>query len=176
MSEPNRSPPWRLFLALWPDELTREAIAAYQQAWRWPAGAKLVDRERLHLTLHFIGSVPAARVPELALGLRVPFETVEIRFQEGKIWPGGIAVLQPESTSQPLLRLHARLARALAALRLPVEESPLRVHVTLARKASGAAPPCAGASLHWRADSGYVLVRSLPNGGGYEVLTRFSPP
>jgi len=176
MSEPNRSPPWRLFLALWPDEFTREAIAAWQQSWRWPAGAKLVDRERLHLTMQFIGSVPAARVPELASGLRVPFETAEILFEKGKVWPGGIAVLQPQSTPQPLLRLHARLARAVAALGLPVEERPLRAHVTLARKAPGATPPSAGASLRWRADSGYVLVRSLPNGGGYEVLTRFSPP
>lgn len=175
MAGPNPSPQWRLFLALWPDESTRDAMVAWQQSWQWPPGAKLVPREELHLTLHFIGNVRAARLPELACGLRVPFQGVQLRFREGKVWPGGIAVLRPDTAPEPLLQLHARLAQALTALDLPVEERPFRAHVTVARKAAGAAPPGASASLLWRAEAQYVLARSLPNGGGYEVVARFSP-
>lgn len=169
------SPQSRLFLALWPDEGTRDAIAAWQSLWQWPQGAKLVGRERLHLTLHFIGSVPAARIDDLRRGLRVPFEPVDLAFGAGQLWPGGIAVLRPTQAPAALLALHGRLAQVLQKLQLPVEDRPLRAHVTLARKAAGAtAPP--DASLRWKADSGYVLVQSLANGGRYDVLERFSPP
>jgi RNA 2',3'-cyclic 3'-phosphodiesterase len=164
----------RLFLALWPDEGVRDAITEWQARWRWPGGAKLVGREQLHLTLHFIGNVPAARLPDLAAALRVPFEPLDLHFGAGEVWPGGIAVLRPGTTPEPLLALHARLAQALTRAQLPVEARAFRAHVTLARKAAGAAPP-ADAALHWRVDAGYVLVQSLANGGGYEVLERFSP-
>jgi RNA 2',3'-cyclic 3'-phosphodiesterase len=170
-----RSPQSRLFLALWPDEDTRDAIAAWQSGWQWPDGAKLVGRERLHLTLHFIGNVPVARLAELRRGLRVPFEPMELAFGAGELWPGGIAVLRPTQTPAPLLDLHARLALALQQLALPVEDRVFRAHVTLARKAARAAPP-PDASLRWAADAGYVLVQSLANGGRYDVLERFSPP
>jgi 2'-5' RNA ligase len=170
-----RTPQSRLFLALWPDEGTRDAIAAWQSLWQWPHGAKLVGRERLHLTLHFIGNVPATRLAELARGLRVPFEPLELAFGGGQLWPGGIAALRPTGAPPALLALHARLAQALRELDLPVEDRPYRPHVTLARKAAGATMP-PGASLRWVADSGYVLVQSLANGGRYEVLERFSPP
>jgi RNA 2',3'-cyclic 3'-phosphodiesterase len=169
-----RPPQSKLFLALWPDEGTRDAIAGWQSLWQWPQGAKLVGRERLHLTLHFIGNVPVARRAELVDGLRVSFEPMELAFGFGQLWPGGIAVLRP-TQPPPLLALHARLAQALQQLALPVEDRPFRAHVTLARKAAGATAP-GDASLRWVADSGYVLVQSLANGGRYEVLERFSPP
>jgi RNA 2',3'-cyclic 3'-phosphodiesterase len=164
----------RLFLALWPDEAVRDALAQWQSRWRWPGGAKLVGREQLHLTLHFIGNVPASRLGDLVSALRVPFEPLDLHFGAGEVWPGGIAVLRPGTTPEPLFAVHARLAQALTQLQLPVEPRAFRAHVTLARKAAGAVPP-ADAALHWRADAGYVLVQSLANGGGYEVLERFSP-
>jgi 2'-5' RNA ligase len=176
MCAATRAPsPLRLFLALWPDEPARERIRSWQQAWQWPPGASVVARERLHLTVHFIGDVPAARLPELMHGLRVEAEPIEMVLCEGELWPGGIAVLRPQATPAALVRLHARLAEALAALELPVETRAFRAHVTLARRARGAvAPP--GAGIAWRADSGYVLVRSLPGGAGYQIVERFSPP
>jgi 2'-5' RNA ligase len=45
----------RLFLALIPDALEAEATLRLQRAIAWPAGAKLVRRENLHVTLHFLG-------------------------------------------------------------------------------------------------------------------------
>jgi RNA 2',3'-cyclic 3'-phosphodiesterase len=170
------SPPLRLFLALWPDEAVRDRIWSWQQAWRWPPGARLVARERLHLTLHFIGNVAAARLPELVLGSRVDFEALDMAFGDAAVWPGGIAVLRPHATPPALARLHARLAASLTALELPVEPRPFRAHVTLARRAAGAVAPPAHPPIEWPADDGYVLVRSLPGGAGYQILERFSPP
>jgi len=175
MPEASAAASLRLFLALWPDESQRAAISAWQRSWQWPPGAKLVAPERLHLTLHFIGNVPSARLPELATGLRVPFEAVELEFGDAEVWRGGIAVLRPHASPEPLLKLQARLATALTALGLPVEDRPYRPHVTLARRAVAAKPPASGPALRWHADSGYVLVRTVFGGGGYQILERFTP-
>jgi RNA 2',3'-cyclic 3'-phosphodiesterase len=71
------------------------------------------------------------------------------------------------------LRLHEALRRRLVGMDMPVESRPYRAHVTLARRAHGARPPPQGPALGWQIDSGYVLVRSLPGGAGYQVLERF---
>ena len=168
------APPWRLFVAVWPDAAVRDALAGWQRAWTWPRGAALVPPERLHLTLHFLGDVAPAQLATLAAGLRVPFEPFELRFGHAEVWPGGTAVLRPDATPPALLRLHARLATALTALERPVESRPFKAHLTVARRAAGATPPPAQPQFSWRADAGFVLVRSLPDRGGYEVLERFS--
>ena len=165
---------WRLFVALWPDAPARDALAAWQRAWTWPPGAALVPSERLHLTLHFLGNVALEQLPALTEGLRVPFEPFELHFGRAEVWPGGTAVLRPDHTAPALLGLHARLAAALAALGRPLESRRYKAHVTLARRAVGALPPPVPSKFGWRAGAGFVLVRSLPNGGGYEVLERFS--
>ena len=167
-------PSLRLFLALWPDAALRGAMAQWQQAWAWPPGAKLVAPGQLHLTLHFLGNVAAARLGALHAGLRVPFDPFELQLGDAKVWPGGIAVLRPQQAPPALLVLHARLATALAALDFAAEPRQYKAHVTLARRAAGAVPPPGNPAFTWRANAGYVLVRTLPDGGGYEVLERFS--
>ena len=166
--------PLRLFIALWPGEALQEAIASWQSHWTWPPHAALVRRERLHLTLHFLGNVPEGRLCDLARGLKVPFEPFSLALGEAQVWPNGVASLRPDHTPDVLWRLHADLGRAVGALDLPVEARPYRAHVTLARRARGAQPPPQGPDLHWRIDAGYALVRTLPGGAGYKVLERFS--
>lgn len=164
----------RLFIALWPDELTRAAIAGWQQSWIWPERAALVRAERLHLTLQFLGDVSTTRLPALITGLQAGHEPIELTLGRGEVWPNGVAVLRPAQTPTALADLHARLAAALVTLELPVESRPFRAHVTLARRAWKATPPPRDADIRWRADDGYVLVRSLPGGTGYQVLARFA--
>jgi 2'-5' RNA ligase len=168
------SPLWRLFVAVWPDAPVRDALAAWQAAWIWPPGAALVPSERLHLTLHFLGGVATEQLAALTERLRVPFEAFELHFGRVELWPGGMAVVRPEHTPPALLGLHGRLAAALAALNRPVESRRYKPHVTLARRAIGARPPPAQPHFSWRADAGFVLVRSLPDRAGYELLERFS--
>ena len=174
MADPSSSRPLRLFIALWPPTGIRAALAAWQQSWQWPPRAALVKTERLHLTLHFLGDVEAGRLPALQAGIRVPVERFELALGRAELWPGGIAVLRPQRVPAALLQLHADLGQALTRLKVPVEARPFRAHITLARRAVGAKAPAQEPDLPWRADQGYVLVRSMPGGAGYQVLERFA--
>ena len=171
MSAPG-APSVRLFLALWPTPPVRAALQQLQQRWHWPPSAALVAPERLHVTLHFLGQVPLARLAQLRDGLDVPFEphTLDLAQARHTLWPGGLAVLELEAP-RALASLHAHLAQALRALDWPVEARPFRPHVTFSRRAFGARPPAP--PLHdapaWTVDQGYALVRSIPS-QGYEVL------
>lgn len=164
-------PPARLFLALWPGPGVRQALAAFRDATPWPAGASPVADDKLHLTLHFIGSVPADRVAEAAAGLQVPVKGFMLALDHAECWRGGLALLRPRLLPAPLVQLHADLGAALRALDLPVEQRVFRPHVTLARRAGQAAPLVPAAPLRWQV-SGYVLVQSRPD-GRYEVLRRY---
>jgi 2'-5' RNA ligase len=163
----------RLFLALWPDDATRAAIAAWQRDWAWAPEAALVPAERFHLTLHFIGNVAREKLPRLGSGLKVAFAPFDFELRRGEVWPNSVAVLQPDRAAPEMERLQEDLAGALRRLELPVESRPFRPHVTLARRARGAVPPPEHAGVRWRANLGYVLAQSLPAGGGYEFVERF---
>jgi RNA 2',3'-cyclic 3'-phosphodiesterase len=157
----------RLFLALWPDPAVRDELRAWRDGWQWPRGASPVADDKLHLTLHFLGSQPSERVAELADGLAVPCAPFQVELGVAVVWPGGVAVLEPSSTPPELLRLHANLSDALLKLGLVPEARPYRPHVTMARRAGGAVAPADGRQLAWEV-TGYALVESRP--GGYEVV------
>lgn len=160
----------RLFLAVWPDAAARQALLRWREAARWPAGAAPTPPEQLHLTLHFIGDVPRARLPEVAEGLAVSCGRCRVAFDRAECWPRGLAVLGTAAPPAALAELHGRLAEALRALGLPVERRPWRPHVTLARRAAGALLPPGGPGADWAVD-GYALVQSA---GGYRTLRRYA--
>jgi len=169
------APTVRLFLALWPGPTVRAGLARWRDAWSWPQGARPTPDERLHLTLHFIGSVPRARIDEIAQGVDIRTRRFQLTFGSAETWPGGIAVLRPDATPEPLVALHADLRDRLEVLGLPVEDRPFRAHVTCARKAAGARPPgIAPRTLRWSV-RGHALVESRMGrgGGGYVVLRRY---
>jgi 2'-5' RNA ligase len=160
----------RLFIALWPTPTVRAALCERRNTIGWPPRAGVVSDERLHLTLHFIGDVPAPLWPRLLPALPAPSGPIELEFGAAQPWPHGLVVLPVLAVPAPLAALHATLARALAALGLPVERRAFRPHVTLARRAAGARLPAQMTALRWRA-RGYALVNSDP-AGGYRVLAR----
>jgi len=163
----------RLFLALWPDPATRHALRARRDAWDWPRGTTPVASDKLHVTLHFLGEVPNARVAELQRGVALPFTPFTLTLGVPRLWHHGIAVLEPLEESPALLALHAQLAAALVALGLQPEERAYRPHVTLARRATNAVVPPQAAPLLWQV-GGYALVESKPgDGGAYTVLQEY---
>ena len=162
----------RLFIALWPSPALRVALCGRRDAIAWPRHAAIVADERLHLTLHFIGAVPTDRLPQLVPALRVPCRRIDIELGAAQLWPHGLAVLPALATPEPLRALHAALAAALSGLGLPLERRAFRPHVTLARRAAGAAVPPSAPPLPWRT-TGYALVCSHPT-GGYQVVARYS--
>lgn len=161
----------RLFLALWPHEGERAALAGWRDAWGWPRGAAPVADAKLHLTLHFLGQQPSERLPALLDGFAVPFAPFRIDLGIPVLWPHGLAVLEPLSAPAGLLQLHANLSGALERLGLAPEARAFRPHVTMARRAAGAIVPASQRPLAWDIDS-YALVESRE--GSYVVLRRYA--
>ena len=64
------APTARLFVALWPDDALRAAIAAERGRWGWTKTAAPVRDDKLHLTLQFIGDAARERLPAIAAALR----------------------------------------------------------------------------------------------------------
>lgn len=160
----------RLFIALWPDPQVRHVLRTWRDAWDWPRGATPVKDERLHMTLHFLGSVSSTHIPGLREALAVPFEPFELEFGQPTLWPHGVAVLEPNAAPGQLLQLHADLGSALQRLDMPVEERAFKPHVTMARRALKAAVPEGGPAFSWGVD-GYALMESAA--GGYTVLQQY---
>src|SRR5688572_4357046 len=105
----------RLFIALWPSEAVRAALAAAQQRWVWPAAAAVVRPDKLHATLHFLGDVAVDRIDALAAAIDVAAPPFELRPKAQTVWRGGIAVLETDAPPA-LLALHATLGDVLAGL------------------------------------------------------------
>lgn len=130
----------RLFTALTlPDavsDLLLDTMEGIPQA-RWQ------DAEQLHLTLTFLGEVPASGVDDLVLAL----SRVEVR--PFALALGGVGHFEHKrrvkalwagvAPSEPLLALQARVAQACALAGFAPEARKFIPHVTLARL-SGAAP------------------------------------
>lgn len=154
----------RLFFALWPDDATRQALFHWQTH-NLPASVNWQHRADLHLTLHFLGAVQAARLDELrALGARTTGPGFTLVIDEIGHWP------QPQvlwagasSVAAELSAVHARLGEGLRALGFVTETRPFRPHVTLARKV--AQPPACGPllPLTWLVRE-LALVESRPGG------------
>lgn len=164
----------RLFLALWPPVALARELRGWCLAAAGPSAARCVPMARLHLTLHFLGSVPRSCLPALRVALRVPFSPFELRLGGCTRWPHGLLVAEPASVPPALAALHADLSLALAAAGLRSNGLAFRPHVTLARRqtAQSAAVSTQAAPLRWTVQ-GYVLCESLP--GRYRQLQRYGP-
>jgi len=162
--------PQRLFLALWPDEETQERLLTQANQWKWPAACAQYAPAEWHVTLHFIGSVDAGRVEEIAASADVPFRPFELVLDQPKLWPHGMAVLCATRVPTPLQTLHARLGGALLGLGLPVETRSYQPHVTLARHAGAAVPPSPSTPVVWRARSFALVVSTGDRDQRYRVI------
>jgi len=162
----------RLFIALWPDDATRRRLADYRDAWRWAGRPARVRDDKLHITLHFLGNVARARLPELRAALAAPCAAFDLVFGRPALLPRGVAVIEPFAVPDELRTLYATLKEVLYGLGLPVESRPFRPHVTLARHARQAAFPEQMLQIVWRVE-GYALVASDLASGVYRVLTKY---
>lgn len=124
----------RLFYALWPDAVTRDALAALQMS----VHGRKVASANLHLTLAFLGSQPRASVPLLdSLLDTLPRQRFTLAIDSyGYFDKARIAWAGPSSTPDPLLWMYNALVNALDEARVTFKSSVgFRPHVTLARDA-----------------------------------------
>jgi 2'-5' RNA ligase len=127
----------RLFFALWPDDATRALIADRTAGHVKAAGGRPTAREKLHVTVAFLGSVADSRlscVEEAAGRLAgVCFELVLARVDH---WlRSRILSLQALELPPDLDTLVADLWQGLRACAFEPDPRPYRAHVTLARDA-----------------------------------------
>jgi 2'-5' RNA ligase len=105
-----------------------------------PGGPRWTAPDRWHLTLLFLGTVPAATVPALvgateAAVAAAPPMTLRLagggRF--GSRRRPQVAWAGVDGDVAPLIDLAVRLSDVARSLRLPVEDRPFRPHLTLGR-------------------------------------------
>lgn len=122
----------RLFTAVELPRAVVDALVALQP----PAerGVKPVGRERMHLTLHFIGDAEPEAVTRALEPVRAAAFELEIgalgmfsrRGRPAALWAG-------VEHSEPLHALHGAIGEALAAAGYALDTRAYRPHVTLAR-------------------------------------------
>lgn len=140
---PAEAEAWRLFLALTiPSEVRRQLHAARSRLQQSlpPSAVRWVHPEQVHLTLRFLGEVPADRVPALETALR----PVGAAFRPLGLRARGIGFFPPhrpprviwagvEEPTGELARLKAAVDEAAAAFTTEQPETGFSAHLTLGR-------------------------------------------
>jgi 2'-5' RNA ligase len=176
-NEPSRrQPALRLFFALWPEEDVRGALAALTEQVAGLCGGRPTAAPNLHVTLAFLGHVPAQRLDDfIALADGLEGEPFDLHLDTLGYWRRArIAWAGAAKVPPALVRLADDMKRALERLGWPVDERPYEPHVTLSRDAERNPGARAVTFPPWRV-SDFVLVRSTQEGGGprYTVLRRW---
>jgi len=163
----------RAFFALWPDDATRAAISrATREAVRL-SGGRPIAKERLHVTVAFLGELTAAGL-DVARGVPpIPVGPFELTFDAVGVWPESkVLWLAPSTMPDALTQLEERLWTELVERGFRAEERVYRPHVTLARRARPVEFSVEPVSFPVR---DLALVESFPDGRNvyYEVLERW---
>jgi 2'-5' RNA ligase len=162
---------WRVFLAVEIPEPVREAITAPLQALQQLSEAIRVNPvERMHLTLHFLGHLPAPVVEQLETAL-APVVERHRRFGVTAQGVGAFpAVARPRVlwagiTGADLPRLnavHAELGAVLRAASVTLEGERFHPHLTLGRVRRPLRPPERSLLRDWTVRWGAALFGEVP--------------
>lgn len=165
----------RLFFALWPPAAVQEAIAECAVS----AGirGKRVARERLHLTLAFLGDVDATVPDDLcAAADAIEAEAFDLVLSRlGHFYRASVAWVGPEATPGALADLAGQVRGAAGDAGVPVRSRRFRPHVTLARRAGRPSDWMLDAPIHWPVRD-FSLTESVQIDGRavYRDLARWS--
>jgi RNA 2',3'-cyclic 3'-phosphodiesterase len=162
----------RVFFALRPDfEVTRQLIQVGRQL-ILESRSRRIDPKNYHMTLAFVGEVPAAKLAVLQqIGRSLHARRFNFSCNSIEFWREPQVVVAAARVAPPgLLDLWRKLNDAIG---LPQER--LRAHVTLARKVTQAPVPQAMSPVVWRATN-FSLIRSDTGGveSAYTVLDTWS--
>ena len=163
----------RLFFALWPDDRQRETLRNTMSPVARQVEGSAVYRGNWHVTLVFIGDVPANRIAELqAATSGIEVEAFRLRFDRLAFWQRPrIACLQAMSVPPPLDALVNDLNAALVPFGNEPDKGHYRPHITAVRRARAFEPIVLARPLELSFD-GFELVESVSTreGGQYRPL------
>jgi len=162
----------RLFFALWPGEAARARLADWSRELHALCGGRAPLAQDLHLTLAFLGRVPAGRIGEVeraAQEVSPPAATL-ILDRPGFWKHNRIAWAGASSIPAELETLVRGIREALARVRIAFDPKPFVPHVTLLREAREPRNMPLLEPIRWDLD-GFVLAGPSARGGGrYEVI------
>ena len=157
----------RLFFALWPDPRQRDQLRNVVNSVAKGVEGRPVDRRNWHVTLAFIGTFPAHRVPYLLeRAAEVPVEPFRLSFDRLEYWPRPrIASLCAATVPPELQALVDDLNKIMLDLGLKPEDRTYRPHITVVRNARQFATErlTQRAMVEW---SSFELVESVSGPGG----------
>ncbi len=166
----------RLFFALWPDDPTRQQLVRETRRAVRRCGGKPVAPAHYHVTLAFLGTVPAERFDNIvAAGRAVAFAQQELLFDLVGYWPRPRVLWAAPSRCPPSLNaLVSMLWVRLADVGFERDARAYQPHLTLCRKVGRAVKAKLARPVPWSA-SGFVLVESVVVDGrsSYQVVERF---
>jgi 2'-5' RNA ligase len=178
VSQPPRAPTRRLFFALWPTQDERGALGAAAAEAVRVSGGRAVPEANLHVTLAFLGSVPEARVTELAAlgralaGAWPRADTpLMLRFTALEQWAKPQLLCAVAEPSLQATALSVGLKRAARGAGFSPDLKPFRAHVTLARAVASAAAHAPLARVIWeRGALALIASHTTAAGSVYSVL------
>lgn len=161
-----------MFFAWWPDDSLRVAAGHAFAAAVAAAGGRAVPPENLHITLEFLGSVPVARLGDLAtLGAAARLPVAQLVLDRLAGWSRGEALVALASeVPAPVAAFQSDLRNALRERGFRVDSRAFRPHLTLARKLRAPFAGSASVPFAWPCTT-LALVASEPHPGG----SRYQP-
>ena len=167
----------RLFFALWPSDVERESLLdcihrLSKEQWQ----GRRVSPANLHITLHFLGNIPAGRVDcFIQQAKTVALPRFEIRLDKvGYFKKPKVLWLGCEHVADELQQLHYDLGRKIQHCGYQPESRAYTPHVTIWRKLPAAKYDLQIEPMSWHIDS-FVLVKSVTHNSGveYQICHRF---
>jgi 2'-5' RNA ligase len=158
----------RLFFALWPPDAARSELARLAAEVADRSGGRPVAASKVHLTLAFLGEVPAERAAAaIAAAQGVEGAGFSATFDQLGSFPrAGVAWAGPSRPPPELRHLADGLASRLRDAGFALDDRPFAAHVTLARRITRRIEAAAMAPVEWEAKS-FALVESDRRTGRY---------
>ena len=127
----------RLFIGIPPDPPTRAALRETALSLEAVAPGRYVDASLYHITLAFLGELPAKCVPVIhAAMLRAAAGHRPFAVSLGPAGAFGSILWRGVKDDTALRILSADLRAQLGAVAIPYDPKPFRAHITLARESS----------------------------------------
>lgn len=165
----------RVFFALWPAPSVRDELARWGQQAQRECGGRATPKDKLHLTLAFLGDVEAGRLGELkSAAATIAAQPFEFVIDQLGYWRHNrIIWAAPVTVPAALAALVAALESALSTAGYSFDQRQYAAHITLVRNARRATE-FSPVPLRWEVDE-FALVSSTLTGQGsqYEIIGRW---